>query len=511
MPPSVLPAGHPEGSGKAGSGPRQPREWIWIAGAFLALGLAIALLALAVVQRQLPPTSFSTPPPASKSRPSSPTFLRGVYQSMIMRPGRDGISRIDSKATIAALAAAGVNTFAYLICPDPAGNPAVSQTQWQDLPEFANLAATSGIEVYVYLVPPTEAAERAYLPFHWNYVGWASAIGRLAVTYPAIKGIVIDDFAQNTIAERRISFYFTPSYVARMTAAARVYAPRLVILPVLYYRDLVGPAAVLSRFRTVISGVVFPYSGAPLNWLRPANTVDASQALSQGGDVAELVHCPAASGCSLVAFAEDGSTNPGAAATAHAALSPLPGVPQALSVEAKDDRGLGGTGRHRVDVFVNGRLLESWTPAAGRTRHTFDLTRMTRGHHAVDVAMRIWRPSHVPAGSSIMLSELALTGFSGSENLTLPQLHGLLGATVTPAPDLSLIYMTYAAPLTAEQGHGAAPQYVHAVLTAVDVLRKRGELQGSLIFNVRLPGSSGRADPRNYAVVQDFYRRWARE
>jgi hypothetical protein len=262
----------------------------------------------------------------------------------------------------------------------------------------------------------------------------------------------------------------------------------------------------------VISGVVFPYSGMQRSRLLPGDTIDASQALSQGGDVAELVHCQAASECTVVAFAEDSYGPPAAAATAHAALSPVPGIPQSLSMDAKDDRGIAGSGQHQVDVFVDGRLVESWVPATGSTRHNFDLSRMTTGRHAVEVAMRIWRPSRMPAGrSSIVLSDLTLSGFAGSEKLELSQLQGLLGATVTPAPNLSLIYMTYAAPLTVEQGHGASPQYVRAVLTAVDVLRKRGQLQGSLIFNVHLPGSSSRADPANYAVVQDFYRRWARE
>jgi hypothetical protein len=511
MPSSVLAAPLPPPKGGEGSiWAFGRRSWIWIGSAALALGLAIAVLASTQGHEQIPPIASSTP--ASQVAPSSPTFLRGVYGSKIIRPGRTGIPRIDSKATIAALAAAGVNTYSYLLCPDQAGNPGTSQAQWEDLPEFASRAAASGIEVYVYLVPPTEAPERAYLPFHWNYIGWASAIGQLAATYPAIKGIVIDDFAQNTIAERGTSFYFTPSYLARMMAAARAYAPGLALLPVFYYSDLVGPVAVFSSFRTVISGVVFPYSGVQRSRPLRGNTVETSQALSQGGDVAELVHCPDASGCSVVVFARDNAGNARAAATAHAALSPLPGVPQALTLEAKDDRGLTGLGRHHVDVFVDGRLVDSWVPASGRTRHTFHLTRMTTGRHAVEVTLRVWRHSYVPAGSSsLVLSDLALSGFAGTEKLELSELQGAQGATVMPAPNLSLIYMVYAAPLTVERGHGGSPQYVRAVLTAVDVLRRRGQLQGSLIFNVHLPGSSSRANPGNYAVVQDTYRQWARE
>lgn len=63
-------------------------------------------------------------------------------------------------------------------------------------------AEAAGIDVMVYLVPPSECQQsgephrdgRCSRPYGLDFVAWATAIAELSVTHPNVIGWAIDDF-----------------------------------------------------------------------------------------------------------------------------------------------------------------------------------------------------------------------------------------------------------------------------------------------------------------------------
>ena len=422
-----------------------------------------------------------------------------------------GTTMIDARATIAALQTAHMNTYAYLIYPDTAAHSQIGHARWDQLPMFADLAGRAGIDVYVYLVPPTEVAEKVYRPYHWDYSGWAAAIGRLASGHRSIKGIMLDDFGGNVIVRKSLGFHFTPGYVADMVSAGRRNAPWLSFVPILYYHDMIGKNAMLSKYRQLIDGVVFPYFGLSDGRTIPGNTVDASLSLSQGLDIAGLLKCRSDSTCGQVTFPLRSNFNPVKdVATIEAPMSPLPGQRRQVQFSLRDDSGLKGGGAYTVKVLVNGEPAGSYRPSGTQwARGSVDVTALTSDEKDVTVTLEIVR-AHGVSNYSVLVDDVSVTGMQGSDLFSIDHLRGSRGVVASTVHSLPFVYMTYAKPLSAEKGRGASAGYVAQVLSSIGKLKEQKLVDGSLIFNLHLPGSSSVADPDSYAVVQQAYARWDR-
>lgn len=458
------------------------------------------------------PARVAPPQPPARIQPTTgPSFILGDYGAPIYQPSTDRVPTIDAAATVAALKRAHVNTFAYLICPDPSRNPAVSLKQWQDLPGFAAVAATAGIQIFAYIVPPSEAPQAAYQPFQWDYVAWADSIGRMAANNGSIRGIIIDDFASNLRERSSYSFGFDRSIVAAMGLQARVHAPWFEVLPVLYYPDLVGPRAVLANYRDLVSGVVFPYAGAAEGGQTAQNTRDSSQALAQGLRVGGLVNCPSGGQCTQVVF-------PGRmgrqTVDGHVGWSTLVKADDArqhvLSLSTNDDT-IGVYRPYRVDVLVNGTLAGTIVPRAGWSQASIDVTSAVRAKSESRIEFRL---SRLPNGGFeqlvVQIADVRITNTNSSIGWQLEAPDSHTGIRVSAIRSQRLIYMTYAIPLSSEAGQGASKDYVGTVLQSVDLLRQLKLVQGSLIFNLPLPQPGGiSADPK-YEVVRRIYERWDR-
>ena len=158
-------------------------------------------------------------------------------------PREDGLTHTDAAATLDALLALGVNTYAFLIYLGP--------SDWEDLAEYVALAEPAGLDTWVYLVPPAERPED-YPPFDGDYVAWGAAIGELAATWPSITAIAMDDFYSDR------STVWTPDYVCEMMDAAHENAPDLLFYAVDYspwtLQDFSTPEE-----RRCVDGIVFPY------------------------------------------------------------------------------------------------------------------------------------------------------------------------------------------------------------------------------------------------------------
>src|SRR5690606_4926150 len=130
-------------------------------------------------------------------------------------PRADGYRHIDTPKLIEKLEQTNANLYLFQIWNSP--------TDWADLTqEFAPAAQKAGIQVWPYIVPPSECQYfdengdplpplqrgRCSQPYGLDYVRWAEEIAKLSVRYPVVSGWAIDDFhiGQN-------SQTFTPEYM----------------------------------------------------------------------------------------------------------------------------------------------------------------------------------------------------------------------------------------------------------------------------------------------------------
>lgn len=190
------------------------------------------------------------------------------------RPRADGRRHVDTPDLIARLRALHANTYFYLV-----NRPG----QWEDLAaDFLPAAERAGIDVWAYFTPPSEARPE-WLPFGYDYVRTARETAALALRYPGLRGLVIDDFAGNTRIGAAPTFpgghrhrprIFTPQYVARMRAAARAVNPHFRFYPLLYEIDLHN-RRLIDTFAPDIDGAVFAYCDEPTRNALRADTLAA--------------------------------------------------------------------------------------------------------------------------------------------------------------------------------------------------------------------------------------------
>lgn len=175
-------------------------------------------------------------------------------------PRSDGYRHLDTPTTLGRLRELNLNHYCYGIWDSP--------TDWDDLrAEFLPAAADAGIDVWPYIVPPSETREdgRASRPFVTDYVGWATAIAELSLEYPNLTAWSIDDFEFDVNAE-----LFTPEYMTRMRRAQDAVNPGLGFLTCAYWRAATSESF-LDTYAPFVDGIVYPFLDGPND-----NTVVAS-------------------------------------------------------------------------------------------------------------------------------------------------------------------------------------------------------------------------------------------
>ncbi|QWF77772.1 hypothetical protein [Amycolatopsis sp. CA-230715] len=187
-------------------------------------------------------------------------------------PRADGYRHLDSPALIERLTAAGVTTYLYGIWDSP--------TDWDDLRrEFLPAAAAAGIEVWVYVVPPSECfpGGRCSQPYQQDYLAWAREIAKLSRDHPCVTGWGIDDFHIGANREK-----FTPEYVAEMHETYRAINPDLEFWLCAYY-DAAVDGAFLDTYAPFIDGIIYPYLDDPFH-----NTENADAVAARCAEIAAL-------------------------------------------------------------------------------------------------------------------------------------------------------------------------------------------------------------------------------
>ncbi|MET9318184.1 hypothetical protein ABZX12_40720 [Kribbella sp. NPDC003505] len=276
-------------------------------------------------------------------------------------PRSDGFLHIDTPRLVKRLKDLGVNTYVYGIWDSP--------TDWDDLRlEFLPAADRAHIDVWVYLVPPTECSDsadrlragRCSRPFKLDFIAWAREISALSSRYQNLSAWAIDDFSIPGNAA-----LFTPEYVQTFTQLAKQTNPDLGFYLTTYFSAASNPAF-LDKYAPYLDGIIYPFLDDP-NW----NNHRASTADDRIRDLLALTK-PRALGLVFMAYANR---------YLAAMLPPTAGyVDEALSlaepmVRSGDLDGiiaygtpLDGDGQHdlrRGGMWGDGRLslhLPAWSP-----------------------------------------------------------------------------------------------------------------------------------------------------
>lgn len=179
------------------------------------------------------------------------------------KPRADGFKHIDTPAMIARLKQMHVTMYTYGVWD--------LASDWDDLRnEFAPAAQDAGIDIQVYIVPPSECFlndqrhldGRCSRPFNMDYVRWATEIAKLSVEYPNVTSWGIDDFLVGQNGD-----LFTRDYLRQVRDAQDAVNPDLKWYVTLYYDQI--NATNVDIIKDTLDGVIYPYVGYTNNTIDP--------------------------------------------------------------------------------------------------------------------------------------------------------------------------------------------------------------------------------------------------
>lgn len=180
------------------------------------------------------------PGPAHAMPPKSVPHAHATYAAAPRTPE----GRVDGDLLLARLQELGVGAYYWLVA---------LPNDWEDLQLFAPKARAAGIEIWPYLLPPSESPPftgNFSEPYQLDYIAWGEAIARAATENDNIPGWIIDDFYAN-------HGLYTPEYMATVQRRMKAIRPALKFYPLMYFNEI--DAAFAAAYRPVIDGVVIAY------------------------------------------------------------------------------------------------------------------------------------------------------------------------------------------------------------------------------------------------------------
>ncbi len=413
------------------------------------------------------------------------------YDSELRRP--DG--RVDIDALATRLKELGVTVYYWLIWHAP--------TDWDDLKLFLPKAAQAGIDVWVYLVPPSESppkyADRYSEPFRLDYQRWAQEIARLSLQYPNLTAWVIDDFYANRQ-------FFTPAYLRDMQAQAKRINPRLAFLPLMYF-DEIQPNFV-ADYRGVIDGVVVAY-------LQDRDEIERTWAVLNDAPVAPP---------SELRFPPDTPSKAGDFVTASQSAHVLPADRYVLTFRERDTFAGPTAGYHFKQLLVDGAVVWEEDVAggsAGWRTITVDVTEGVRGKTEIALAFRLFDKKGVSNfGVRWRLSDLHAEGLRLGTGMGEPQKWNLdrqgafragFGGDVKPGQrrfHVPFISMTAGDAGEFRQRHGdpATPARIAEYLGASLQAWRDGQCDGVVTYCL-----DKRAQSEAFPLAQELFREFAKD
>lgn len=290
-------------------------------------------------------------------------------------------SHVDIPLMIRQLRALGVNCYFWLIWH--------AETDWEDLHRFLPEARKAGIDVWVYLVPPSEPPPSQ--PFGLDFVRWGQEIAKLSLKYSNLRGWIIDDFYAN-------SAKLTPEYIARMQRAAKAINPNLLFYPLMYYREIHYPF--VEAYAAVIDGVVVAYPTDRDQLRRAARILRDEIPLPPRCEMTYPWETPSRAG-DMVQISRK--------------MSVVEGADRYLLRFSERDTFTGPTaGYHFLQVLVDGQIVWEQDVAGGDLEWhlvRMDLAKAVRGKREITLAIRCYDKKGVSNfGVQVEWSKLAAEG-----------------------------------------------------------------------------------------------------
>ncbi len=298
--------------------------------------------------------------------------------------GADG--HVDTQLMIQQLKALGVNCYFWLIWH--------AKTDWEDLQTFLPAAQQAGIDVWVYLCPPSEPPPSE--PFGLDFVRWGEEIARLSIKHDNLRAWVIDDFYANHAT-------LTPEYVGQMQRAAKSVNPKLHFLPLMYYHEI--HYGFVEAYREVIDGVVVAYPTSREELVRAGRVLRDE--------------IPAPARC-VMSYPWEQPSAPGDMATISRTLAVKPGAAgYRLSLQQRDLFTAATEGYHVKQILLDDQVIWEEDVAGGDIewhRVDLDLTPAVAGKQTVTLALRAYDKKGVSNfGVEVEWADLTLEGFDPSE------------------------------------------------------------------------------------------------
>ena len=312
------------------------------------------------------------------------------YDAELRKPDR----RVDIDTMIARLKELGVNTYFYLIWHAP--------TDWEDLKLFLPKARQAGINVWVYLVPPSESPPNTGLysePFRLDYKRWAEEIAKLSLAHQNLTAWVMDDFYGNRQ-------FFTPAYLGEMQTKAKSINPHLKFLPLMYFGEV--RRKFVEDYREVIDGVVVAY---------PQNRGEIEKAWAFLND--------APVNLSEISYPWGMPSQAGDFMMISQTAKVLPAQRYQIRFRECDDFTKETAGYHFKQLLVDGEVVWEEDVAGGTPAErevTVDVTKQVRGKPHVTIAFRMFDKKGVSSfGVRWTLHDLKVQGLQLSASLTEPR------------------------------------------------------------------------------------------
>jgi hypothetical protein len=259
--------------------------------------------------------------------------------------------REDVDTMVARLKDLGVSTYYWLVWH--------AATDWDDLKLFLPKAAKVGLNVWVYLVPPSESTpgvDPYSEPFRQDYQRWGEEIGRLSLQSTNLTGWVIDDFYAN----RR---FFTPTYVREMRSRAQRINPRLSFLPLMYFGEITREF--VESYREVIDGVVVAYPN-------DRQEIDTAWA---------ILNDRATATAGVLSYPADTPSKPGDFVSVSITAEVTPGDRHVIYFREQDDFTGPTSGYHFKQVLVDDTVVWEEDAAGGKAgwqEHSVDIGDLVR-------------------------------------------------------------------------------------------------------------------------------------
>lgn len=101
---------------------------------------------------------------------------------------------------------------------------------WENFQKLAAATDAAGIDLWAVLIPPSEGASS--VPFRADYVGWANALAKLALRYPHLRGMNIDDIDRGISPKT-----FTHEYLCSIDRVKQRVNPKFQFITTVYDLD----------------------------------------------------------------------------------------------------------------------------------------------------------------------------------------------------------------------------------------------------------------------------------